>query len=124
MNKTKANRIILYITAVAVIAFGFFVAFLVHNLELRRVTDVTATVRLADGTSEDEIAIVTTKISKIVQPNFILFNRTDYYVSSVRLPEDGAAIEFPTCDLQGVYNPVKCSDTNGASYWVTLTEIQ
>lgn len=109
---------IVIIAGVILGAASFFAAKIIND---RKEHQVAATVRIADGTTEDEVAVVSATITKKGQADKIIFTKSSYMVSTVRLP-DNSSLQFTNCTLGGVYEPERCSTTNGGQYWVTLTE--
>lgn len=120
-KKTSWQKLVLILVLVLIV--GGFLAFFGNNWRARGTSDVTASVRIADGATEDEVAVVSTAIVKVVRADNVILNAADYFVGEVELP-DGTSLAFTDCKLQGVYAPVKCATEEGTSYWITLTEIK
>lgn len=112
--------IVVVIAGVILGAVSFFAAKIIND---RKEHQVNATVRIADGVTEDEIAVVTTDVIKKGHAEKVIFTKSDYTVDTVRFP-DGSLVHFTGCNLAGIYDPEKCHTTSATQYWVTLTEVR
>jgi len=113
-----AMVVVIIVGGILLGAVTFFAAKTIND---RKSQQISATVRIADGTTEDEITIVTTKVTRKGYADKVVLTKYDYTVNSVQLSDD-SLLRFSGCSLSGVYEPEKCTATNGSNYWVTLTE--
>lgn len=119
-KNNKSMRLVVII--VLAVFFGLAAVFLVVNMAARGDSDVTATVRVADGESEDELYMSSMTITRRVAGS-ILSNEKEYVVGNAKVSDDQSVI-FSDCTLTGIYAPEKCTANDGVAYWITLTEIK
>lgn len=115
-----AAIVIVIILGVLLGAASFFA---VWNATARGSSEVNATVRVADGTTEDEIFIHSSSVTKTVASRAVFLNSTAYTLKTAKI-SDADSVSFNDCKLAGIYEPVKCTATNGTPYWITLTKIE
>jgi hypothetical protein len=122
-HKNTAGFAAFIIVIIIGVLLGVMSFFAVRNVHLRGSKEVTATVRVADGTSEDEIFMASIPITKKISARSIIANRAEYILKTAKI-SDTESVSFDGCTLAGIYDPVKCTATNGKGYWITLTEIK
>lgn len=122
-KKSEGFAAVLVIGIVLVVlALGGVGLAAVQNAKARGTHTVTATVRVADGVSEDEMFMGPMAVTRNVSARSLVFNQTEYVLTTAKI-SDIASVTFEDCTLAGTYQPVKCTATSGTAYWITLTEI-
>lgn len=112
-----------FIFVIIMVVVGVASFFVVRNMGARGTQEVAATVRVADGMTEDELFISPASVTRKVSAKAVALNETEYHLQTVAV-SDSATVTFDNCVLTGTYEPVRCTTTNGTAYWITLTEIE
>lgn len=120
-NKSVRSRVVVVLVVLLGLAATFLVFVAVRNVAARGGSDGTATVRVADGESEDELYIGSSTITK--QTSGFFSSKSEYTLASANV-SDSQKVTFNSCKLAGIYAPEKCTANNGLTYWITLTEIK
>ncbi len=120
-HKNTAGFTAVVVVIIIGVVLGVASFFAAKNAIARGTQEVTATVRVADGASEDEIFIASVPVTKEVSARSFVLNKTAYVINTSKI-SDTETVSFDGCTLAGVYEPVKCTATNGTAYWITLTE--
>ena len=110
-------------TTVLIIAFCLMAGVITLGVFVMEVRNVTATVRIADSESEDELYMSDSSLTKRIKLKLPFHVNTAYTLRSAKV-SDTQSVVFESCELSGIYDPVQCTDDEGISYWVTLTEIK